>query len=50
MSAYKLMMDVIRHGKLSKADLSKKANVIYIAGQLTDEEYTEIMAKIEDIA
>lgn len=50
MSAYKLMMNVIRQGKLSKADLSKKANVIYMAGQLTDEEYTEIMAKIDELA
>ena len=50
MSAYKLMMNVIRRGKLSKEELTKKANVFYVASQLTDEEYTEIMAKIEELA
>lgn len=50
MSVYNLMMNVIKRGKLSKEELTKKANVFYVASQLTDEEYTEIMAKIEELA
>lgn len=47
---YRLMMNAIKQGKLSKDELSKKANVFYMAGQLTEEEYTEIMAKIDELA
>lgn len=49
MSVYNLMMNVIKRGKLSKEELTKKANVFYVAGQLTDEEYTEIMQLINDM-
>lgn len=49
MSVYNLMMNVIKRGKLSKEELTKKANVFYMAGQLTDEEYMEIMQLINDM-
>lgn len=43
--AYNLMKALIRKKK-SKDELTKKANVYYAAGQLYDEEYTEIMELI----
>ena len=45
--AYKLMIALINGGKKTEAELTKKANVYYAAGQLSDEEYTEIMEMIE---
>lgn len=45
--AYNLMMALIKAGKKSKAYLTTRANVFFAAGQLSNEEYTEIMAKIE---
>ena len=47
--AYNLMKILIKGGKKSAAELTKKANVYYAAGQLSDEEYTEIMALIEAV-
>ena len=48
--AYTLMMSLIKRGKQTKAQLTKKANVYYAAGQLNDEEYTEIMEIINAMA
>lgn len=47
--AYALMITQIKRGKMSKAELTKKANVFYMAGQLSDEEYTEIMKLIDEM-
>lgn len=47
--AYNLMITQIKRGKMSKAELTKKANVFYMAGQLSDEEYTEIMKLIDEM-
>lgn len=44
---FKLMTNLIQQGKKTKAQLTKMANVYYAAGQLSDEEYAEIMEKIE---
>jgi len=44
--AYTLLKQQIAKGKMSKAALTKKANVFYMAGQLSDEEYAEIMELI----
>lgn len=41
--AYNLMMSLIRKGKQTKAQLTKKANVYVAAGQLTEDEYLEVM-------
>lgn len=40
---YRLMTALIKGGRKTKAQLTKMANVYYAAGQLSDEEYTEIM-------
>ena len=45
--AYNLLKSQIKRGKMSKAELMKKANVFYMASQLSDDEYAEIMALIE---
>lgn len=45
--AYNLLKSQIKRGKMSKVELTKKANVFYMASQLSDDEYTEIMALIE---
>lgn len=50
MIAYKLMTIAIRQGRYSKADLTRKANVFFMAGQMSDEEYAEIMEKIENLS
>lgn len=47
--AYSLMLTQIKRGKMSKAELTKKANVFYMAGQLSDDEYTEIMKLIDEM-
>lgn len=47
--AYKLMMALIKKGKTSKEELTKKANVYYAAGQLSDDEYAEIMEIINEM-
>lgn len=47
--AYSLMIGQIKRGKMSKAELTKKANVFYMAGQLSDEEYTEIIGLINEM-
>lgn len=44
---YSLMLSLIRRGKKSKAELTKKANVYYAADQLDDEQYAEIMDMID---
>lgn len=44
--AYNLMISLIKRGKQTKAQLTKKANVYYAAEQLNDDEYTEIMELI----
>lgn len=44
--AYNLLKAQIARGKMTKANLTKKANVFYMAGQLSDDEYTEIMELI----
>lgn len=45
--AYNLLKALIKKGTQSAAALTKKANVYFAAGQLTDEEYTEIVELIE---
>lgn len=47
---YNLMKLLIKGGKKTKAELVKKANVFYAAGQLSDEEYMEIMELVNAIA
>lgn len=44
--AYNLMKLLIKGGKKTTEELTKKANVYYAAGQLTDDEYTEVMYAI----
>ena len=44
---YNLMLSLIKAKRKSKEELTKKANVFYAAGQLTDEQYTEIIGKLE---
>ena len=44
--AYKLMKILIKNQKKTKEQLAKMANVYYAAGQLTAEEYSEIMELI----
>lgn len=41
--AYNLMLGLIRRGKKTKAQLAKMANVYVAAGQLTEDEYMEVM-------
>jgi hypothetical protein len=41
--AYKLMKTLINRATQTKEQLTKKANVYYAAGQLSDDEYTEII-------
>ena len=43
---YTLMKSLIKSGKKTKAQLTKMANVYFAAGQLTEEEYMEIMELI----
>jgi hypothetical protein len=47
--AYKLMKTLINRGKTSKDELTKKANVYYAAGQLTDDQYEELMDLINNL-
>lgn len=44
--AYKIMKNLIKKGKQSKEELTKKANVYYGAGQLTASQYMEIIELI----
>lgn len=44
--AYKLMKILIKNPKKTKEELTKIANVYYAAGQLTAEEYSEIIELI----
>ena len=44
--AYNLMLTQIRGGKKTKAYLTTRANVFFMAGQLSPEEYAEIMELI----
>lgn len=44
--AYNLMLSLIKKGKKTKAQLTKMANVYVAAGQLTEEEYMEVMERI----
>lgn len=43
---YNLMKALIKQGKKTKAQLTKFANVYFAAGQLTEDEYMEIMELI----
>lgn len=43
---YNLLKSLIKRGKKSKAELTRLANVYVAAGQLTEEEYMEIMELI----
>lgn len=43
---YNLMLQLIRIGKKSKEELTMYANVYFAAGQMTSEQYMEIMAII----
>lgn len=47
-TVYKLMETLINGGKKSKAWLVNRANVYYAAGQLSTDEYEQIMAHIEE--
>ena len=42
---YELILTLINKGKI--AGLAEKAAKLYLFGQLTDEEYTEIMEKLK---
>ena len=44
--AYNLLKAVIKTGKKTKAELTKIANVYLLAGQLSEEEYLEIVELI----
>lgn len=44
--AYNLMVALIKGGKKTKAYLTTRANVFFAAGQLSPEEYEEIMELI----
>ena len=46
---YNLMLSLIKAKRKSKEELTKKANVFYANNQLSDEQYTEIMGKIEEL-
>jgi len=47
MSAYQLLKRAIeRSNGSNKEDLTKKANTFYFAGQLTEEEYMELIGLI----
>lgn len=48
--AYNLMLSLIKRGKKTKAQLTKMANVYVAAGQLTEEEYMEVMELINAMA
>ena len=41
------MLNLINKGKKTKERLATMANVYYAAGQLSDEEYTDIIGKID---
>lgn len=46
---YKLMLTLIKNKKKSKATLYKYANVYFAAGQLTEEEYLEVIELINQM-
>ena len=46
--AYKLMKILVKNPKKTQEQLTKMANVYYAVGQLTDEEYTEVIGLIEE--
>lgn len=48
--AYNLMLSLIKRNKKTKAQLTKMANVYVAAGQLTEEEYMELMELINAMA
>lgn len=48
--AYNLMLSLIKRGKKTKAQLAKMANVYVAAGQLTEEEYMEVMELVNSMA
>ena len=43
---YGLLKSLIKRGKKSKAELTRLANVYVAAGQLTEDEYMEVMELI----
>ncbi len=44
--SYGLIKKIIAAGKMDKAELLSKVDVIFAAGGLTDEDYAEITAEI----
>ena len=48
--AYNLLKSVIKSGKKTKAQLTTIANVYLMAGQLSSDEYMEIMELINAMA
>lgn len=47
---YTLLKSLINKGKKTKAELTRLANVYVAAGQLTEEEYMEVMGLINAMA
>lgn len=49
MGAYSLMKSQIKKGRYKKERFAHMADVFYMAGQLTDEEYTELIELIKQM-
>lgn len=47
---YSLLKSLINRGKKTKAELTRLANVYVAAGQLSQDEYMEIMELINEMA
>ncbi|MCD3234264.1 hypothetical protein G8V06_09175 [Clostridium botulinum D/C] len=46
MSFYKILENLINNGRFEKEDMTKKLNVFYAYNQITLEEYTTLMNKV----
>ncbi|WMJ81981.1 hypothetical protein RBU49_06955 [Clostridium sp. MB40-C1] len=46
MKLYDILKNLIEHGRFEKEDMTKKLNVFYTFNQVTTEEYTELMQKV----
>ncbi|WMJ81002.1 hypothetical protein RBU49_01745 [Clostridium sp. MB40-C1] len=46
MKLYDILKNLIEHGRFEKEDMTKKLNVFYTFNQITTEEYTELMQKV----
>ncbi|NFF59859.1 hypothetical protein FDB08_04110 [Clostridium botulinum] len=46
MSFYKILENLINNGRFEKEDMTKKLNVFYAYNQITLEEYTALMNKV----